>query len=107
MSEYLRAKAAKFGQAMASQAEAATNRGRHMNGPTPDIEPSGYIDEINTMSLEELEDRLPQALAALDAIETELEMLMGLRDTSVIRIAAMMARLTALQQAGSPEGQMR
>lgn len=64
-----------------------------------DSEPSGaFIEKINTMSLEELEHQLPLARNSLGAIEVELEQLMGLRDTNVIRVAAMMARLATLQQ---------
>ena len=48
-----------------------------------------YIDEIDTMSLEELEDRLPEAQEALDAIEAKLEELMGLRDAALVCAAAM------------------
>jgi hypothetical protein len=52
------------------------------------------------MSLEELEDRLPQAQEALEVIETKLEELMGLRDAALVCAAAMAARLAALKQAG-------
>jgi hypothetical protein len=63
-------------------------------------EPDAYIDEIDAMSLEELEDRLPQAQEALEVIETKLEELMGLRDAALVCAAAMAARLAALKQAG-------
>jgi hypothetical protein len=63
-------------------------------------EPDAYIDEIDTMSLEELEDRLPEAQEALEVIETKLEELMGLRDAALVCAAAMAARLAALKQAG-------
>ena len=59
-----------------------------------------YIDEIDVMSLEELEDRLPEAQEALEVIETKLEELMGLRDAALVCAAAMAARLAALKQAG-------
>ena len=62
-------------------------------------EPDAYIDEIDAMSLEELEDRLPQAQEALEVIETKLEELMGLRDAALVCAAAMAARLAALKQA--------
>ena len=67
-------------------------------------EPAEYIDEIDAMSLEELEDRLPEAQAALEAIESKLEELMGLRDAALVCAAAMAARLAALKQAGDRAG---
>jgi hypothetical protein len=67
-------------------------------------EPDAYIDEIDAMSLEELEDRLPQAQEALEVIETKLEELMGLRDAALVCAAAMAARLAALKQAGDRPG---
>ncbi len=73
-----------------------------LRDPNPD-EPGVYIDEIDTMSLEELEDRLPEAQEALDAIEAKLEELMGLRDAALVCAAAMSARLVALKQAGNRE----
>ena len=74
-----------------------------LRDPHPD-EPGVYIDEIDTMSLEELEDRLPEAQEALDAIEAhKLEELMGLRDAALVCAAAMSARLVALKQAGNRE----
>ena len=76
-----------------------TNKGP-LKDPNPD-EPGEYIDEIDTMSLEELEDRLPEAQEALDAIESKLEELMGLRDAALVCAAAMSARLAALKQAGN------
>jgi hypothetical protein len=63
-------------------------------------EPDVYIDEIDAMSLEELEARLPEAQEALEAIETKLEELMGLRDAALVCAAAMSARLAALKQTG-------
>lgn len=63
-------------------------------------EPDAYIDEIDAMSLEELEDRLPEAQEALEVIETKLEELMGLRDAALVCAVAMAARLAALKQAG-------
>ncbi len=73
-----------------------------LKDPKPD-EPGEYIDEIDTMSLEELEDRLPEAQEALDAIESKLEELMGLRDAALVCAAAMSARLAALKQTGDRE----
>ena len=67
-------------------------------------EPDAYIDEIDAMSLEELEDRLPEAQEALEVIETKLEELMGLRDAALVCAAAMAARLAALKQAGDRSG---
>jgi hypothetical protein len=57
------------------------------------------IEKINTMSLEELKGQLPLAQNSLESIELDLEELMALRDVNVIRVAAMMSRLSALQQA--------
>jgi hypothetical protein len=74
----------------------ATNE-RPLKEPGLD-EPDAYMDEIDAMSLEELEDRLPEAQEALDAIESKLEELMGLRDAALVCAAAMTARLAALKQ---------
>jgi hypothetical protein len=63
-------------------------------------ESGAYIDEIDAMNLQELENRLPEAQDALEAIETKLEDLMGLRDAALVCAAAMSARLAALKQAG-------
>jgi len=60
-----------------------------------------YLDDIDAMSLEKLEEQLPKAQEALDALETKLEELMGLRDATLVSAAAMAARLSALKQAGS------
>ena len=59
------------------------------------------MNEIDAMSLDELEARLPEAQDALDAIESKLEELMGLRDAALVCAAAMAARLAALKQAGN------
>ncbi len=67
-------------------------------------EPGAYMDEIDAMSLEKLEERLPEAQEALDAIESKLEELMGLRDAALVCAAAMAARLAALKQAGDRAG---
>lgn len=72
---------------------------RPLKDLSPD-EPDAYMDEIDAMSLEELEERLPQAQDALEAIESKLEELMGLRDAALVCAAAMAARLAALKQAG-------
>ncbi len=61
------------------------------------------MNEIDAMSLDELEARLPEAQEALDAIESKLEELMGLRDAALVCAAAMAARLAALKQAGNRE----
>ena len=58
------------------------------------------MNEIDSMSLDELEARLPEAQEALDAIESKLEELMGLRDAALVCAAAMSARLAALNQSG-------
>lgn len=63
-------------------------------------ESGAYIDEIDAMSLQELEARLPEAQEALEAIESKLEELMGLRDAALVCAAAMSARLAALKQTG-------
>jgi hypothetical protein len=52
------------------------------------------------MTLEELEGQIPQAQEALDAIDSKLEELMGLRDATLVCAASMAARLAALKQAG-------
>ncbi len=67
-------------------------------------EPDAYIDEIDAMTLEELEARLPEAQEALEVIETKLEELMGLRDAALVCAAAMAARVAALKQAGDRPG---
>lgn len=67
-------------------------------------EPGKYLDDIDAMSLEELEHRLPEAQEALDSIESKLEELMGLRDAALVCAAAMAARLAALKQAGDRAG---
>jgi hypothetical protein len=59
-----------------------------------------YMDDIDDMSLDELEEQLPQAQEALETIESKLEELMGLRDAALVCAAAMSARLAALKQAG-------
>ena len=61
-----------------------------------------YMDDIDEMSLDELEEQLPQAQEALEAIESKLEELMSLRDAALVCAAAMSARLAALKQAGGP-----
>ena len=63
-------------------------------------EPDTYLNDIDGMSLEELEEQLPQAQEALDAIDSKLEELMGLRDATLVCAASMAARLAALKQAG-------
>ncbi len=76
---------------------------RPLEDLNPD-EPGRYLDDIDAMSLEELEDRLPEAQEALDSIESKLEELMGLRDAALVCAAAMAARLAALKQAGGRTG---
>jgi hypothetical protein len=68
-------------------------------GDTDSDETGQYLDDIDAMSLEELEHRLPEAQEALDSIEAKLEELMGLRDAALVCAAAMAARLAALKQA--------
>lgn len=62
-------------------------------------DPSTSIKEIDAMSVQELEYQLPQALDALEAIESKLEELMSLKDAALVCAAAMEARLIALKQA--------
>jgi EmrB/QacA subfamily drug resistance transporter len=69
---------------------------RNMNLDEPDT----YLNDIDGMSLEELEEQIPQAQEALDAIDSKLEELMGLRDATLVCVASMAARLAALKQAG-------
>ena len=57
------------------------------------------IVKVNAMSLEELKGQLPLAQNSLESIELDLEEHMALRDINVIRVAAMISRLDALQQA--------
>jgi hypothetical protein len=57
------------------------------------------IEKVNSMSLEELKGQLPLAQNSLESIELDLEEHMALRDINVIRVAAMISRLDALQQA--------
>ena len=99
MSDYIRAKAAKESRwGGGTRSEAADEH--LLEDPSLDNEAGAYMDEINAMSLEELEKRLPQAQHAVDAIESKLEKLMSLRDAAIICAAAMTARLAALKQAG-------
>lgn len=79
------------------------NNERPIEDLDPD-EPGKYLDDIDAMSLEELEHRLPEAQEALDSIESKLEELMGLRDAALVCAAAMAARLAALKQAGGRAG---
>ncbi len=63
-------------------------------------EPDSYLNDIDGMSLEELEEQISQAQEALDTLDSRLEELMGLRDATLVRAATMAARLAALKQAG-------
>ncbi len=60
-----------------------------------------YMDNIDDMGVNELEEQLPQAQEAIEAIESKLEELMSLKDAALVCAAAMSARLAALKQAGS------
>ena len=62
-------------------------------------ESGAFMDDIDAMSLQELQKKLPQAQEALATIESKLEELMGLRDAALVCAAAMSARLSALKQA--------
>ncbi len=77
---------------------------RPLENLDPD-EPGRYLDDIDAMSLEELEHGLPEAQEALDSIEAKLEELMTLRDAALVCAAAMSARLAALKQAGDRAGE--
>ena len=84
--------------------------GRSIHSPMADKQVSSnpgsasgvYMDAINAMSREEIVDQLPVLQDTLEAIELDLERLMALRDTAIIRIAAMTARLAALQEEPKP-----
>jgi hypothetical protein len=68
-----------------------------------DGEPSGaFMEKVYAMNLEELAYQLPLARNSLEAIELELEELMAQRDTNVIRVAVMTARLATLHQDYAP-----
>ena len=56
------------------------------------------LDKLEAQSLQELSHQLPLAQNVLEAIEEELEELMAIRDAYIIRVAAMSAKLTALQK---------
>ena len=102
MAAYIRTSVrSKEGRGEASMTEAANER--PLEDLNPD-EPGRYLDVIDAMSLEELEDRLPEAQEALDSIESKLEELMGLRDAALVCAAAMAARLAALKQAEGRAG---
>ena len=58
-----------------------------------------FMDDIDAVSLHELQKKLPQAQEGLATIESKLEELMGLRDAALVCAAAMAARLSALKQA--------
>ncbi len=60
-----------------------------------------YMDNIDDMGVNELEEQLPQAQEAVEAIESKLEELMSLKDAALVCAAAMSARLAALKQARS------
>jgi hypothetical protein len=59
-----------------------------------------YMDNIDDMGVNQLEEQLPQAEEAIEAIESKLEELMGLKDAALVCAAAMSARLAALKQTG-------
>ncbi|MBV9452674.1 MAG: hypothetical protein JOZ19_00920 [Rubrobacter sp.] len=104
MSDYINAKAAKgsFKESIGNDSEASDER--PLEDPSPHAEPGAYLDEINAMGIKELEQRLPQAQHAVEAIESKLEKLMVLRDSAIICAAAMAARLTTLKQAVDTQG---
>ena len=61
------------------------------------------LSEVAAMTVEELRTHLSLAERHLDAIEGELEELQALRDIAIIRLAAMRARLVALEEAGGDQ----
>lgn len=79
-----------------------------LNGRIPDnFNPDDlgtYMDDIDDMGVDALEEQLPQAQEALEAIESKLEELMSLRDAALVCAAAMSARLAALKQDGGRAG---
>ena len=78
---------------MAEEADDAASKRQLLENP------EAYVAEIDSMSLEELEEQLPYAQDLLETIETKLEETMSSRDTALICAAAMSARLAALKQA--------
>ena len=94
MSDYIRAKAAKeFRWGVGARSDAATEQPLEDSSTCDDSDV--YRDEINAMSLEELEERFPQAQDAVGAIESKLAKLMALRDAAISCAAAMQAPLPA------------
>jgi hypothetical protein len=78
---------------MAEEADDAASKRQLLENP------EAYVAEIDSMSLEELEEQLPYAQDLLETIETKLEEAMSSRDAALICAAAMSARLAALKQA--------
>ena len=75
MSDYIRTKVAKeFKWGGGTRSDAANER--PPDDPSPGNDPGVYMDEINAMSLKELEDRLPQAQHAVETVESKLEELL-------------------------------
>jgi hypothetical protein len=78
---------------MAEKVDDATRKNQFLENP------GAYVDEIDGMSLEELEEQLPYAQDLLETIERKLEEAMSVRDATLVCAAAMSARLAALKQA--------
>jgi hypothetical protein len=78
---------------MAEEADDAASKRQLLENP------EAYVAEIDSMSLEELEEQLPYAQDLLETIETKLEEAMSSRDAALVCAAAMSARLAALKQA--------
>lgn len=57
------------------------------------------LTEVANMSVQEIREYLPLAQKDLEAIESDLENLMEQKDTTIILIAAMHAKLDALTEA--------
>jgi hypothetical protein len=62
------------------------------------------LTDVANMSLQEIREYLPRAQKDLEAIESDLENLMEQKDTTIILIAAMHAKLDALTEANRQEG---
>jgi hypothetical protein len=62
------------------------------------------LTEVANMSVQEIREYLPLAQKDLEAIESDLEQLMNQKDTTIILLAAMHAKLDALTDVNRREG---